>query len=222
MLRKPLSGMAKRHQRQGYRSGKYTRKLGTTSGEVTLKVPKLKGVPFETADKVNKYLKLKYLSIRIPIIIEFYDIIFYITERDKIIPIDKNILNSERIDIVLFIDNYYFLIELKYSAYDELASKENYRAGANKYEILKEYKADVRKLENLINNFVCIKSGYCILIITSNLLQELNINEIDESLEGYAKPQSALRAFVRFCLRYIWGMGRCYVTPYNLPQPSVT
>ena len=36
-------------KRQGYRSGKYTRKLGTTSGEVTLKVPKLKGVPFETA-----------------------------------------------------------------------------------------------------------------------------------------------------------------------------
>jgi len=35
--------------RQGYRSGKYTRKLGTTSGEVTLKVSKLKGVTFETA-----------------------------------------------------------------------------------------------------------------------------------------------------------------------------
>jgi transposase-like protein len=35
--------------RQGYRSGKYTRKLGTTSGEVTLKIPKLKGVSFETA-----------------------------------------------------------------------------------------------------------------------------------------------------------------------------
>jgi transposase-like protein len=36
-------------KRQGYRSGTYSRKLGTTSGEVTLKVPKLKGVPFETA-----------------------------------------------------------------------------------------------------------------------------------------------------------------------------
>ena len=35
--------------RQGYRSGKYTRKLETTSGEVALKVPKLKGIPFETA-----------------------------------------------------------------------------------------------------------------------------------------------------------------------------
>jgi putative transposase len=36
-------------QRQGYRSGHYDRNLLTTSGEVTLKVPKLKGVAFETA-----------------------------------------------------------------------------------------------------------------------------------------------------------------------------
>ena len=36
-------------KRLGYRSGKYTRKLGTTSGEVTLKIPKLKGLSFETA-----------------------------------------------------------------------------------------------------------------------------------------------------------------------------
>ena len=35
--------------RQGYCSGHYTRNLQTTSGEVNLKVPKLKGVPFETA-----------------------------------------------------------------------------------------------------------------------------------------------------------------------------
>ena len=35
--------------RQGYRSGHYSRKLTTTSGEVTLEVPKLKGVQFETA-----------------------------------------------------------------------------------------------------------------------------------------------------------------------------
>lgn len=35
--------------RQGYRSGHYERKLTTTSGEVTLKMPKLKGVAFETA-----------------------------------------------------------------------------------------------------------------------------------------------------------------------------
>jgi len=35
--------------RQGYRSGHYDRKLTTTSGEVTLKMPKLKGVAFETA-----------------------------------------------------------------------------------------------------------------------------------------------------------------------------
>ena len=35
-------------QRQGYRSGHYSRSL-TTSGDVTLKVPKLKGISFETA-----------------------------------------------------------------------------------------------------------------------------------------------------------------------------
>lgn len=35
--------------RQGYRSGHYQRNLTTTSGEVTLNMPRLKGVPFETA-----------------------------------------------------------------------------------------------------------------------------------------------------------------------------
>lgn len=35
--------------RQGYRSGHYSRSLTTTSGDVTLKVPKLKGISFETA-----------------------------------------------------------------------------------------------------------------------------------------------------------------------------
>jgi len=35
--------------RQGYRSGHYSRNLTTTSGDVELKMPKLKGVSFETA-----------------------------------------------------------------------------------------------------------------------------------------------------------------------------
>lgn len=35
--------------REGYRSGHYPRNLQTTSGEVNLKFPKLKGVPFGTA-----------------------------------------------------------------------------------------------------------------------------------------------------------------------------
>ena len=35
--------------RKGYRSGHYSRQFGTTSGEVTLQMPKLKGVSFETA-----------------------------------------------------------------------------------------------------------------------------------------------------------------------------
>ena len=35
--------------RQGYRSGHYKRNLHSSAGEVELKVPKLKGVPFKTA-----------------------------------------------------------------------------------------------------------------------------------------------------------------------------
>lgn len=36
-------------QRQGYRNGHYSRNLTTTSGDVILKVPKLKRISFETA-----------------------------------------------------------------------------------------------------------------------------------------------------------------------------
>ncbi len=36
-------------ERQGYRSGHYTRNLTTTSGDVELKIPRLKGVSFEMA-----------------------------------------------------------------------------------------------------------------------------------------------------------------------------
>ena len=36
-------------KRQSYRSGHYNRNLTTTSGDVKLKVPRLKGIPFETA-----------------------------------------------------------------------------------------------------------------------------------------------------------------------------
>ena len=36
-------------QRQGYRSGHYSRNFTTTSGDVTLKMPRLKGISFETA-----------------------------------------------------------------------------------------------------------------------------------------------------------------------------
>ena len=36
-------------ERKGYRSGHYSRNFQTTAGEVNLKMPKLKGVPFETA-----------------------------------------------------------------------------------------------------------------------------------------------------------------------------
>ena len=36
-------------ERKGYRSGHYDRNFTTTAGDVTLHVPKLKGIPFETA-----------------------------------------------------------------------------------------------------------------------------------------------------------------------------
>jgi transposase-like protein len=39
----------RRAERRGYRSGHYNRNLTTTSGDVTLNVPRLKGLPFETA-----------------------------------------------------------------------------------------------------------------------------------------------------------------------------
>ena len=38
-----------RHEaRQGYRNGHYSRNLTTTSGDVTLHMPRLKGAPFES------------------------------------------------------------------------------------------------------------------------------------------------------------------------------
>ena len=43
--------------RQGYRSGHYDRNLTTTSGDVTLHMPRLKGIPFETAI-IERYRRL--------------------------------------------------------------------------------------------------------------------------------------------------------------------
>ena len=40
---------ARDEQRQGYRAGHYERSFTTSSGDVTLKMPKLKGVAFETS-----------------------------------------------------------------------------------------------------------------------------------------------------------------------------
>ena len=45
----PEAQNERNEQRQGYRNGHYNRNLTTTSGDVTLKVPKLKGISFETA-----------------------------------------------------------------------------------------------------------------------------------------------------------------------------
>ena len=40
---------AREEERTGYRAGHYDRKFTTTAGEVNLRMPKLKGVTFETA-----------------------------------------------------------------------------------------------------------------------------------------------------------------------------
>ena len=40
---------ARDEERQGYRAGHYDRSFTTTAGEVNLRMPKLKGVAFETA-----------------------------------------------------------------------------------------------------------------------------------------------------------------------------
>ena len=52
MRRTSLSVLAGKYERtgdrKGYRSGHYERNFGTTSGEVKLRVPKLKGIQFET------------------------------------------------------------------------------------------------------------------------------------------------------------------------------
>ena len=40
---------ARDEERQGYRSGHYERNFTTTSGDINLRVPKLKGLTFETA-----------------------------------------------------------------------------------------------------------------------------------------------------------------------------
>jgi transposase-like protein len=61
-------------ERHGYRAGHYDRNITTTSGDVTLKMPKLKGVAFETAiieryrrreSSVEEALIEMYLSIAV-------------------------------------------------------------------------------------------------------------------------------------------------------------
>ena len=47
--------------RQGYRSGHYDRNLTTTSGDVTLHMPRLKGVSFETTI-IERYRRRKKAS----------------------------------------------------------------------------------------------------------------------------------------------------------------
>ena len=70
--------------RQGYRSGHYDRSLTTTSGNVTLHMPRLKGVSFETAiieryrrreSSVEEALIEMYLSVFLFSLYRNYDFV---------------------------------------------------------------------------------------------------------------------------------------------------
>ena len=50
----------RREARQGYRSGHYNRNLTTTSGDVTLHMPRLKGVSVETAI-IERYRRREHM-----------------------------------------------------------------------------------------------------------------------------------------------------------------
>lgn len=50
-------------ERQGYRSGHYKRNFQTSAGEVELKVPKLKGVPFDVKIADNLWQALSSISL---------------------------------------------------------------------------------------------------------------------------------------------------------------
>ena len=52
--------------RQGYRSGHYDRNLTTTSGDVTLHAPRLKGISFETAI-IERYRRRESAAWRKPL-----------------------------------------------------------------------------------------------------------------------------------------------------------
>ena len=75
--------------RQGYRSGHYDRNLTTTSGDVTLHVPRLKGVSFETAIRCRFHVS--FVLSRLICKLNCYDML--LCDRDirnhppKVIPI---------------------------------------------------------------------------------------------------------------------------------------
>ena len=52
-------------EREGYRSGHYSRNLTTTSGDVTLNMPKLKGVSFDTAI-IERYKRICERFLTVP------------------------------------------------------------------------------------------------------------------------------------------------------------
>ena len=71
--------------RQGYRSGHYDRNLTTTSGDVTLHVPRLKGVSFETAI-IERYRR-RESSVEEALIrctVHFYRNVFSVVPKSKV------------------------------------------------------------------------------------------------------------------------------------------
>jgi len=153
--------------------------------------------------ELNKYLKNKYPLKNIHILVECYDILFYIDNINKNNIENNRIKKSNKIDIVSIIENKYFLIEIKYSAYINSSKFWNYAAGANKYDILNQYKRDIIKLKNIINDTknVNIVNAYCILLVTNNLENEVKIKEIDEKLNW--NKSKLLEQYYTFCIKCI-------------------
>jgi hypothetical protein len=152
--------------------------------------------------ELNEYLKIKYPLKNIHTVVECYDILFYIDNNINKNNIKNNRLKkSNKIDIVSIIENKYYLIEIKYSAYKNSSKFWNYTAGANKYDVLNQYKRDIIKLKNIINdtNNVNIANAYCILLITNNLENELKIKEIDEKLNW--NKSKLLEQYYSFCIK---------------------
>jgi hypothetical protein len=80
---------------------------------------------------------------------------------------DENavILKSDKIDIVILVDNRHYLIELKCSIYNN----KEYYGGTKKDDVIEAYENDIKKINNLVkknNSAVC---GYCILLTTCNI-----------------------------------------------------
>jgi hypothetical protein len=100
-------------------------------------------------------------------------------------------MNRHVIDIVILIDDEYYLIGLKLSEYEDNkpGNKSAYVGGTEIEKILPSgYKEDIDLFTKLVNEFDDIKSRYCILLCTENVkayscckIRFLNINVFSEN-----------------------------------------